>query len=295
MTFGSSSFAPTLGRPFAGGFRPAAPQGFSPLTHFGSALKLWLDASDGSTLYDADTGGALVTTAAKVGRWEDKSGNARHLVQSNTNRQLTLALNQFNGRNALRLTQTTDNAAAGDANDAKAMYSNGTWTVQDVLRSGNTAVTDSCLIAMVVQLDSYSNGARVLFENNAGNFKFRKINTGANPQTSLEASSNTSPNTSGGVTVAHGAIGIATFRKLAGVSHNVSWNGGTEVSAAITAAIGGTWSDLFWLGGAPATFKHKMYVCEMLSLVGVEPSAADRNLLGHYLADRWGGSWTDQS
>jgi hypothetical protein len=295
MTFGSSSIAPTLGRPFAGGFQPAAPQGFSPITQFGSALKLWLDASDASTLYDADTGGALVTTAAKVGRWEDKSGNSRHLVQSNTNRQLTLALNQFNGRNALRLTQTTDNAAAGDANDAKAMYSNGTWTVQDVLRSGNTPVTDSCLITMVVQLDSYSNGARVLLQNNAGTWRIWKINSGANPQTSLETTSNTTPGTTGNLTVGHGSIGILMFRKLAGVSHAVSWNGGTEVSAAITAAIGGTWSDLFWLGGPAASFKHKMYVCEMLSLVGIEPSAADRNLLGRYLADRWGGTWTDQS
>lgn len=44
---------------------------------------LWLDASDASTLYDSTSGGSLVTSDATVGRWEDKSGNSRHVIQSN--------------------------------------------------------------------------------------------------------------------------------------------------------------------------------------------------------------------
>jgi hypothetical protein len=47
----------------------------------GSGLQLWLDASDASTLYDATTGGSLVAADGGVARWEDKSGNARHMTQ----------------------------------------------------------------------------------------------------------------------------------------------------------------------------------------------------------------------
>jgi hypothetical protein len=52
---------------------------FSPLS---LSPALWLDASDASTLYDATSGGSLVAPDGAVARWEDKSGNARHLVQS---------------------------------------------------------------------------------------------------------------------------------------------------------------------------------------------------------------------
>ena len=47
-----------------------------------TGLQLWLDASDGSTLFDATSGGSLVAADGGVARWEDKSGNARHATQS---------------------------------------------------------------------------------------------------------------------------------------------------------------------------------------------------------------------
>lgn len=43
---------------------------------------LWLDASDSSTLYDATSGGSLVAANGAIARWQDKSGNARHVTQS---------------------------------------------------------------------------------------------------------------------------------------------------------------------------------------------------------------------
>ena len=42
---------------------------------------LWLDASDASTLYDATSGGSPVAANGSVARWEDKSGNTRHVTQ----------------------------------------------------------------------------------------------------------------------------------------------------------------------------------------------------------------------
>jgi hypothetical protein len=45
-------------------------------------MQLWLDASDANTLFDATTGGSLVAADGLVARWEDKSGNARHMTQA---------------------------------------------------------------------------------------------------------------------------------------------------------------------------------------------------------------------
>lgn len=41
-----------------------------------------LDASIASSLYDATSGGSLVAADGEVLRWEDQSGNARHVTQS---------------------------------------------------------------------------------------------------------------------------------------------------------------------------------------------------------------------
>lgn len=53
--------------------------GFNPLS---LSPVLWLDASDSSTLFDATSGGNLVAAGGTVARWEDKSGNARHVTQA---------------------------------------------------------------------------------------------------------------------------------------------------------------------------------------------------------------------
>jgi hypothetical protein len=59
-----------------------ASAGFSPTSI--ANLEVWLDASDTSTLYDATTGGNLVTNGNIVRRIQDKSGNGRHFTQSVT-------------------------------------------------------------------------------------------------------------------------------------------------------------------------------------------------------------------
>jgi hypothetical protein len=55
---------------FGGGWTPAE-----------ITTALWLDAADSSTLFDATSGGSLVAADGAVARWEDKSGNARHVTQ----------------------------------------------------------------------------------------------------------------------------------------------------------------------------------------------------------------------
>ena len=53
----------------------------SPPGGVSAGLQLWLDASDSRTLYDATTGGSLVAADGAVARWQDISGNARHVTQ----------------------------------------------------------------------------------------------------------------------------------------------------------------------------------------------------------------------
>lgn len=89
---------PGLGLSLSLGARNPKTSSFSPLDI--SGIQLWLDASDSNTLYDATSGGSLVTSdGSAVKRWEDKSGNSRHAIED-TNAP-TLEVAEKNGLNAL--------------------------------------------------------------------------------------------------------------------------------------------------------------------------------------------------
>jgi hypothetical protein len=62
---------------------------------------LWLDAADSSTLFDATSGGSLVAPNGEVARWEDKSGNARHVTQGTLSLRFTRRVNEKNGLDCL--------------------------------------------------------------------------------------------------------------------------------------------------------------------------------------------------
>jgi hypothetical protein len=47
-----------------------------------SNLEVWLDASDGNTLYDNNVGGSIVLPDGTIGRWEDKSGKGRNVLNT---------------------------------------------------------------------------------------------------------------------------------------------------------------------------------------------------------------------
>ena len=47
-----------------------------------TGLQLWLDASDGQSLFDATSGGSAVAAGGIVRRWQDKSGNNRHAIEA---------------------------------------------------------------------------------------------------------------------------------------------------------------------------------------------------------------------
>jgi hypothetical protein len=65
-----------------------------------TSLALWLDATSG--LYDSTSGGALLTTnGSAIGRWEDRSTNARHFTQSTVNSRPVLSTASLNGKSTI--------------------------------------------------------------------------------------------------------------------------------------------------------------------------------------------------
>lgn len=72
-----------------------------------AGLSLWLDATTG--LFDATSGGNPVTTdASSVARWEDQSGNSRHITQTTLASQPILKTAIQNGKNIIRFDGTND-------------------------------------------------------------------------------------------------------------------------------------------------------------------------------------------
>ena len=61
----------------------------------------WYDASKSSSVYDATTGGNLAATGNTIARLEDRSFNARNLVQATAGSRPTYTANGLNGLNTL--------------------------------------------------------------------------------------------------------------------------------------------------------------------------------------------------
>jgi hypothetical protein len=92
-------FFPATGAPHAAPFAPGD------LT----SLVGWWDADAASTLFDATSGGNLVTTHnAQVKRWEDKSGKGHHATQNNTNGpKIQTTSNTLNSKPVMRFAATS--------------------------------------------------------------------------------------------------------------------------------------------------------------------------------------------
>jgi hypothetical protein len=84
---------------------PFSPVNFSPA--------IWLDASDGSTMYQERTGVSATTLVASdgdpIGTWRDKSGNARHVTASSDAKRPTYKVATHNGRSSIYFDGVNDN------------------------------------------------------------------------------------------------------------------------------------------------------------------------------------------
>jgi hypothetical protein len=104
-----------------------------------TGLQLWLDASDALSLFDATTGGSLVAADGGVARWEDKSGNARHMTQATSGSRPTRKTAIQNSLAVLRFDGSNDfmSVASSEATFAFLHSTNSTiFLVLDANRSG---------------------------------------------------------------------------------------------------------------------------------------------------------------
>tara|TARA_R110000868_G_C10684566_1_gene747762 strand:- start:132 stop:842 length:711 start_codon:yes stop_codon:yes gene_type:complete len=93
---------------------------FSPLS---LSPALWLDASDSSTLFNATTGGSLPADGQAIARWEDKSGNNRHVAQATGSHQPLRKTAIQNGKDVVRFD------GANDRLDFSGISSASPWTL----------------------------------------------------------------------------------------------------------------------------------------------------------------------
>lgn len=88
-------------------------------------LHCWFDASDSSTIFDADTGGSLPAAGGGIGRINDKSGNGRNATQSTANNRPTYQLGVQGGRPVMRFDGSNDYLATASFAKSAAL----TWFV----------------------------------------------------------------------------------------------------------------------------------------------------------------------
>jgi hypothetical protein len=71
---------------------------------------LWLDASDGATLFKERSSPTTLSSsdADPVGTWRDKSGNSRHFTSSTDARRPTIKLSTHNGKSSVLFDGTDD-------------------------------------------------------------------------------------------------------------------------------------------------------------------------------------------
>lgn len=80
-----------------------------------AGCRSWHDASDASTLYDATSGGSLVAADGAIARFEDKSGNGWHLINT-TSTQRPLRKTGITNGLACALFDGTDDRLRTSAN-----------------------------------------------------------------------------------------------------------------------------------------------------------------------------------
>jgi hypothetical protein len=118
---------PRLLRPRASGFDPRSISG----------LFQWFDGSDRATLFDATTGGSAVADNGTVARWEDKSGNARHLTQGTAGNRPTLRPAIRNGRSVLEYDGANSNLVSASITNDLSSLSIFAVFAQDTLGQNN--------------------------------------------------------------------------------------------------------------------------------------------------------------
>lgn len=232
-----------------------------------SGLSGWWDFSNGSTMFDATTGGSLVAADAAVARVEDLSGNTRHFTQATSASRPIRKTNIQNGRGTIRLNGSQHfMATSANLSTILPLAQCTVFAVAACASASNDAILDrnSCV------LSSSSGGGR-------GYACFRSNNT-------AYALGYDTAYRSASLSYTIGTWGVFTTRHD-GSTLLFRLNGGSDssVSLATNAFSSGTAQ----LGNNAYGARLNGDVGEIIAY-NVALSDADRNAVESYLQNKWG-------
>jgi hypothetical protein len=232
-------------------------------------VRLWLDASDASTLW-ADTAGTTPATSS-VARWDDKSGNAHNATQSTAGSQPTTATRTINGLNVLD-------------------YVSDSLQLPTAFRN---SVNASDVTMFIVFQTDVGSAKQVLLTSllNTGRTAFGLLVNSANLLTFLHGDNGPTEDNAAKVACTPTNVNLAVGRST-GTTQYVN-NGATAVSNTNgTATIG--------LGGATSIGSYNNNAGDRLNGVIAEIIIYTRSLtdsevnkVANYLSSKWGASWAN--
>jgi len=204
--------------------------------------ELWLDAADSST---------FTLNSNKIIQWNDKSGNARHISQSNDANRPTLVSNQLNGLPSVVFNGTTNTLNGSTAFNAISFAA--------ILQKNNQ-------ITNIFSTTNTSIGLVFLFAPSP-NFDFR-IGVSGSQQT-------------------YTPITSTDFSLLSGSRspNNFFFNGSSVSSAITTASV--AFNTNFQLGARGTTLYFSGKISELI-IFNYSLTSTQRELLEGYLAFKWG-------
>ena len=224
---------------------------------------LWLDASDSSTLFDAVSGGSTPANNGAIARWEDKSGNTRHVTQSTSGAEPTRQTSIQNALDIIRFDGSNDRLTRS------ALFTDN-FSVYMVGRKRDLAVTR---IAWLSQ-----------------------NNNTFDPQRLLLFTERTSGSVIGGLQVGSAGLVTGTPTGAFGIwGYTRSGTSGvvyrSAVGSSVTVSSGNVQSTDLAIGcganDAATTDYSDIDIGEIVVRSGVD-STADRQLFEGYLAWKWG-------
>ena len=235
-----------------------------PQLPFTTGLQLHLDAADASTLFDATSGGSLVAADGGVARWEDKSGNGRHVTQGTAGNRPARKTSQQNGFDALLFDGVNDVLSFSNAITIPASY-----TAFQVFRRQNSGISSGLLGASTGTV-GYA------FFWYSDNLVYERSNSGGDGYT-LHGTANTSTGYFVVVTTRNGTTSVATRRNGSAIATVTS-------GANVTNGANLTWAGI---GRLDSVTFHQGNACEII-VYNSALSDANRAAVENYLISKWG-------
>lgn len=243
-------------------------QAFSPSNIAG--LSLWLDATTG--LFDATSGGSAVTTdGSAVARWEDQSGNSRHITQATLASRPILKTAIKNGKNIIRFDGTNDilrrSGAFVHAQGAATIFvvvSANSGTSDRLMNEGRTANTNSLYMPIISNL---ATDFSVLYRLDNGTIPLNNVSFG------------TAFNGAGFKLV----CALDSGTNFAGFINKVTTNNQNYTRGTVTL-------DTFSIGGWATTIERDFFPGDVAEVViyNTALGTSDRQSVENYLYSKWG-------